>query len=127
DLFIQHNQCNIFTLKDGNKIICSLLLIYYKETVYYFIPAVLNDYKHLSVMSGIIFYAMIDSINKGYSYWDWGGSWISQKNLIKFKSSWKSNNKEYNYYINYSKFIDSYSKDEILNHYKYFYVRPFKD
>lgn len=127
DIFIQHKKCNIFTLKDGNKIICSLLLIYYKKTVYYFIPAVLNEYKHLSVMSSIIFYAMIDSINKGYSYWDWGGSWISQKNLIKFKSSWKSDNKEYNYYINYSKLIDSYSKDEILNHYKYFYVRPFKD
>jgi lipid II:glycine glycyltransferase (peptidoglycan interpeptide bridge formation enzyme) len=127
DIYIKNNQCNIFTLKDNNKIICSLLLIYFKDTVYYFIPGVLNNYKPLSVMSSIIFYAMIDSINKGYSYWDWGGSWISQESLIKFKSSWKSNNKEYSYYINYSKLINSYSKDEILNNYKYFYVRPFKD
>tara|TARA_Y100001970_G_scaffold294294_1_gene449950 strand:+ start:19673 stop:20719 length:1047 start_codon:yes stop_codon:yes gene_type:complete len=127
DIFIKNKQCNIFTVKEKGKIICSLLLIYYKDTVYYFIPAVLNEYKSTSVMSSNIFWAMKDSIRRGYAYWDWGGSWLNQGSLIKFKSSWKSINTEYNYYIKYSKRINNYNKSDILKDYPYFYVKPFND
>lgn len=126
ELYIKTNKGNIFTVKDKNKIVCSILLLYYKETVYYFIPGMLDSYKSKSVMSNIIFIAMNDSIKKGYSYWDWGGSWLSQKNLIKYKNSWQAENVEYSYYINYSKKINNLNKENILDYYKYFFVKPFE-
>lgn len=75
-------------------------------------------------MSNIIFIVMNDSIEKGYTYWDWDGSWLSKKNLIKYRISWQADNVEYFYYINWTKKISNLIKESILDYYKYFLVKP---
>ena len=75
-------------------------------------------------MSNIIFIVMNDSIEKGYTYWDWEGSWLIKKNLIKYRISWQADNVEYFYYINWTKKISNLIKESILDYYKYFLVKP---
>lgn len=125
DNFVKNLDYNIFTVSNNGKIICSILLFYHNKTVFYYMPAIDKNFKASSVMSANIFLAMKKSIYDDYYWWDWGGTWISQKGLLKFKSSWNTVNSNYKYYINYKKKLNKFSKADLLKEYKYFYLLPF--
>ena len=80
-------------------------------------------------MSLLIFEAMKEAAKRGYLYWNWGGTWITQSGVYKFKSRWGTQDRRYYYYI------QEYNKDnplreltaqEIQTEFPYFYVLPFK-
>ena len=71
---------------------------------------------------------MLDAINFNFRIWNWGGTWLSQEGVYRFKNRWNSNNIEYRYmtYLN-NKDILKASKEELLEEYKNFYVCPFSE
>jgi len=70
---------------------------------------------------------MKDAIEKNYRYWNWGGTWKSQKGVYDFKKKWGASDKKYYYY---SKIINPKILNQqavsLLNRYPNFYTLPFE-
>lgn len=131
DVFKYDEDYRIYTARKQGKIVSALLLFYFKDTVEYFTPATLEEYRSDQPLSGLIFQAMIDAIiEKGAKRWNWGGTWLNQSGVYHFKSRWGTVDYPYKYHIKIydDKFnIGGISKDEIISMYPYFYVLPFKN
>lgn len=124
--FDKEKDYNIYIAKLYGKKIGALLLFYYNETVEYFTPAVVNEYRNIQALPLIIYQAMIDSNRSGYKWWNWGGTWQTQDGVYKFKNKFGAVDKEYKYFIKINnKNIYNSSKCELLKEYDNFYVIPF--
>lgn len=113
---------------DGVKI-GALLLTYFSRTVGYFTPAIVVDYRSYQPLNLLIFNAMKDAAEKGFRYWNWGGTTLpSQEGVYHFKKRWGSDECTYYYYTCCYTDIShllSQSKETLLKEYPYFYVLPF--
>jgi len=113
---------------DGVKI-AALLLLYFSKTVEYLVPAIVENYRSYQPLSLLIFNAMKDAAEKGFRYWNWGGTTLpSQAGVYHFKKRWGSQECEYYYYTraygDVSHLLSS-NKETLLKEYPYFYVIPF--
>ncbi len=113
---------------DGIKI-AALLLMYFSQTVEYFTPAIVVEYRNYQPLNLLIFSAMKDAAQRGFRYWNWGGTTLpSQEGVYHFKKRWGSEECTYYYYVHSYGNVDrllSLSKETILKEYPYFYVIPF--
>ena len=111
--------------KDGQPA-AALLLFYYHKTVEYYTPAVVHAYRSFQPLPLIIYEAMMDAAQSGHKRWNWGGTWLTQESLYRFKRKWGAEDKEYFYYsiINDER-IYSATEDDILSSHPYFFVIPF--
>jgi hypothetical protein len=117
---------NIYIATFEGKRIGALLLFYYNKTVEYFTPAVLTEYRNYQPTSLLIYQAMIDASKQKYSWWNWGGTWLTQDGVYHFKKRFGAIDKKYNYYIKVNnKEIYYATKKELLSQYNNFYVLPF--
>ena len=71
-----------------NKVIAALLVFLYNQPAEYYTPVILNEYRPLQPMSGLIYQAMQEAITCGMKWWNWGGTWKSQDGVYRFKKSW---------------------------------------
>ena len=115
---------------DGVKI-AALLLTYFSRTVSYFTPAIVADYRSYQPLNLLIFNAMKDAAEKGFRYWNWGGTTLpSQQSVYHFKKRWGSEECEYYYYTraygDIAHLLFS-NKETLLKEYPYFYVLPFSE
>ena len=121
-----NKEYDIYTARHNGKIISALLVLYYGDFVEYFTPVTLSDYKNLQPMSLLIANCMLDSSRKGFKFWNWGGTWLSQDGVYKFKSRWGTENYNYKYHICVvNNEIYSSSKSFLLDNYYGFYIVPF--
>lgn len=110
---------------NGEKI-AALLLFYYNETVEYYTPAVIEQYRNYQPTALIIYQAMLDAINLGYKNWNWGGTWLSQGGVYDFKKKWGTTDHRYFYYTRIIKdSVYAMSKEDLLYKFPYFFVLPF--
>lgn len=124
--FEQGKDYNIYIAKLDEKKIGALLLFYYNETVEYFTPAAVSKYRNIQALPLIIYQAMCKANAKGYKWWNWGGTWLTQDGVYKFKNKFGAIDKEYNYFIKINnEDIYSSTKKELLEEYDNFYVIPF--
>jgi hypothetical protein len=124
--FIPGKHYDIYVAKMDEKIISACLLFYFGKHVEYTIPVILKEYRTHQPLSLIIYTAMCDFSNKGYKYWNWGGTWLSQDGVYKFKKKWDSIEIKYFYYIYINnKNIFHSSQKELEGEYKGFYVIPY--
>ncbi len=79
--------------------VAGLLLLYFNKTIEYFTPVIKHDYRSSQPLSFLIWMNMIDGIRNNYSWWNWGGTWKSQKSLHHFKSRWGAKDYPYSYLI----------------------------
>ena len=123
---LNSNNWKIYTAFHNGIPIAALLLLFYNKTVEYFTPVIVSEYRSYQPLSLIIYEAMKDSISNNYQYWNWGGTWINQKNLYNFKKKWAAEDYNYYYYTKlYNREILLKNNDFFLNHYKGFYIIPF--
>ena len=77
-------------------------------------------------MSLLIFEAMQEAVGRGILYWNWGGTWLNQSGVYRFKSRWGTHDVPYYYYVKvYNDKVLNYSKDTLLEQFPYYYVVPF--
>jgi len=110
---------------DGRPI-AGLLLFYYNKVVEYYIPVIVQEFRTLQPLALIIYQAMIDAFKRGYRVWNWGGTWITQEGVYRFKKKWSTIDREYSYYIQINN-PDIYfvTKGKLVEEYDNFYVIPF--
>ena len=115
---------------DKGAIVCALLLLYYKDTVEYFVPASDPAWKALQPLSALIHIAMRDAvIERGARRWNWGGTWTSQVGVHHFKSRWGTKDLPYRYYTRVSPDVsrlEGLSPPQLLAAYPWFYTVPFQ-
>ena len=129
--YFKENEYELsYALIDG-KIIAGMLIFYFKDIVEYFTPAFDIEYKKEQATSFLIYDAMEKSLEKGYRYWNFGGTTLpSQQGVACFKKSWGSDEYPYYYYTLQHQDIDHILKlkpDDILKRYPWFYVLPFNE
>ena len=70
---------------------------------------------------------MVDNANKKFKWWNWGGTWLSQDGVYRFKSRFGAIDKEYKYYIKVNnQDIYNSTKEYLLSEYGNFYTVPFE-
>jgi hypothetical protein len=125
-IFEGNKDYKLYTAYSDDKPVAALLLFYFNKTVEYFTPVVKAEFRSFQPLSLLIFEAMKDALDNGYKYWNWGGTWLSQTGLYRFKKRWGTKDYPYYYYTKiYNTELLSLSKQELLREYPYFYVCPF--
>jgi hypothetical protein len=108
--------------------IAALLLFYFNETVEYITPAVVEEYRNIQPLSLLVFRAMKDATERGFKWWNWGGTWKNQTGVYQFKKNWGAKSLPYFYftkaYSNLSS-IENLNISDLLKEYPYFFVFPF--
>lgn len=119
---------NIYVAKIDEEKVSALLVFYYKDIVEYFTPVTLSQHRNSQPSAGVIYKAMLDSIDNGFKWWNWGGTWKSQEGVYKFKRKWGAEDKlyKYNTCLNNMNILNS-SPEELLEVYPGFYVVPFNE
>lgn len=119
-------QISIATL--NGEPVAALLLLFYNKTVEYFTPVIKQEYRSLQPLSFLIWNGMVDAVEKGFRWWNWGGTWVSQKTLHHFKAGWGAKDYPYSYLVNASsRGMDALQsdRDSVARAFPYFYVFPF--
>jgi len=129
EVFDYDTDYRIYTARKDGKIASALLLFYFKNTVEYFTPATLEEYRSGQPLSALIYNAMLDAVSEKKMYfWNWGGTWLSQAGVYQFKSHWGTEDYPYRYYVKViggAKKINQLNKKQMLESYSNFYTIPF--
>jgi hypothetical protein len=83
---------------DGEPV-AALLLLYFNGTVEYFTPVIRHDFRPMQPLSFLIWNGMAEALERGFTRWNWGGTWHTQKSLHHFKSGWGAVDHPYSYLI----------------------------
>jgi len=83
----------------GGEPVAALLLLYFNRTVEYFTPVIRHEHRPRQPLSFLIWHAMLDAAARGYRWWNWGGTWASQKSLHHFKAGWGAVDRPYRYLV----------------------------
>jgi hypothetical protein len=106
--------------------IAALLLFYYKQFVEYFTPVTQASFKDLQPMALILSESMQDAVREGYHFWNWGGTWLSQEGVYRFKKKWAADDIDYRYYTKVNnKDLLKLTPEQLLDAYPNFFVLPF--
>jgi hypothetical protein len=106
--------------------VAAVLVFFYNRTAEYYTPVVLKDHRDSQALSAAIFRAMCDASEHGYAWWNWGGTWLSQDGVYRFKSRWGTKDLPYRYFTTvHNPAVLKASRAELLRAYPSFFTVPF--
>ena len=120
----------IYTARtESGEIVCALMLLYFKDTVEYFVPATAETWRTAQPLSALIHLSMRDAVlERGARRWNWGGTWLTQDGVYHFKSRWGTCDYPYQYYTRVFPDLQrllGVSRQTLLQGYPWFYTVPF--
>lgn len=125
-VYMQQGDWAIFEARVGEEIAASLLVFYFNQTVEYFTPVVKQEFRDTQALSLVVFEAMLDAVKRGFTKWNWGGTWLTQDGVYQFKKKWGTTDFPYYYYTKlFNQAVLSSNREELLREYKGFFVLPF--
>lgn len=83
----------------GDQPVAALLLLAYNGTVEYLTPVIRAEYRSRQPLSFLIWGGMTWAMTKGFTWWNWGGTWSTQTSLRHFKAGWGAVDRPYTYVI----------------------------
>lgn len=106
--------------------VAAVLVFFYNRTAEYYMPVVRKENRDSQALSAAIFRAMCDAASEGYVWWNWGGTWLSQDGVYRFKSRWGTQDLPYRYFtiVRNSEILKA-SREELLAAYPGFFTVPF--
>lgn len=106
--------------------VSALLLFYFNKTVEYFTPVTHREARETQPMAAILYESMLDAARRGYSRWNWGGTWLTQDGVRRFKEKWGAVPGRYSYYtlLRRPEILAS-TPQQLLGEYPGFFVVPF--
>ena len=117
---------DLYVARLGAEPVAALLVFYYGSTVEYYVPATAVQHRSIQPMAAILHGAMADARQRGCRLWNWGGSWPSQENLMRFKAKWGGRPRTYHYRTKLnSPDLLAATEGQLLDAYPGFFVVPF--
>lgn len=117
---------SIYVTRLGGEAVAALLVFYYNQVVEYFTPVVRKEFRESQALSAAIFQAMSDASKAGFRWWNWGGTWLSQDGVYRFKSRWGTKDFGYCYFTTVrNPAVLQAKRRELLAGYASFYTVPF--
>lgn len=126
--FNANEDYRIYVATREGKMVSALLLFYSGCAVEYFTPVTVSEERSYQPLAAIILRAMVDAVELGYKWWNWGGTWKAQEGVYKFKKKWNASDFPYRYYIQLNnKEVLERTAEEVLESYPGFYLVPFSE
>jgi hypothetical protein len=112
-------------LLDG-EIAVALLLLLHRDTVEYFTPAVSPQHRDRQLLSALILYAMRERVEHGSRLWNWGGTWLGQHGVHRFKRGWGARDLRYRYFnLIWDESLHLSPDSNLASNFPFFYVRRY--
>lgn len=119
---------NVYVASINGQIVSALLLFYFNKTVEYFTPATVHEYRNAQPIAELLRVAFVDAAKRGFTHWNWGGTWITQEGVYKFKAKWGAKDYRYDYFIKLNdKSLLELTPQELLLIGNGFYTVPFRE
>jgi hypothetical protein len=83
----------------SGKPVAALLILFFNKTVEYITPVIKHDYRSQQPLSFLIWHGMVRAVERGFAWWNWGGTWYTQESLHHFKAGWGAIDMHYTYLI----------------------------
>lgn len=116
----------LYVARLGSEPLAAVLVFFYNRTAEYYTPVVRKEYRASQALSAAIFRAMCDASAQGYAWWNWGGTWLSQDGVYRFKSRWGTQDLPYRYFTSvHNPAVLKASRAELLVSYPSFFTVPF--
>lgn len=126
EYFKEDTDYRVYIAHLDDEPIAALLVFYYNKTVEYYTPVVRKEHRDTQALSAIIYQAMCDAARSGYSWWNWGGTWLTQDGVYRFKSRWGTQDMPYRYFTSVGNpELLKAAKEELLAGYPNFFTVPF--
>lgn len=126
ECFEYNNDFLVFSAWLDGAPISALLVFFYNGTVEYFMPVTLPEHRFRQPLSLLILEAMVEGVRRGCHRWNWGGTWLSQEGVYRFKSRWGATDREYLYLTRiFDRRILDLSRTELAAGYPYVFAYPF--
>lgn len=123
---LPRNAWTIYLAELDGQRVAALLLLFGNQTVEYFTPCVVEQYRSSQALPLLIYNAMIDAMAAGYRQWNWGGTWLTQDGVYAFKKKWGTRDIRYHYFTRLRSAELRYAtREALLREYPGFYVLPF--
>ncbi|MGA6826586.1 GNAT family N-acetyltransferase [Nitrospira sp. NS4] len=124
--FTAGDDYRVYIAERNGTLISGLLLFYFNRTVEYFTPVTVSNERESQPMALILAQAMVDAAREGFLRWNWGGTWLSQEGVWRFKRKWGAQDHAYQYFIQLNDpALLNCTKSELLRAYPDFFVVPF--
>lgn len=107
----------------------AMLLLRFNRTVEYLTPVVKHEFRSLQALSFTIWHGMLDAARSGYRWWNWGGTWASQRSLHHFKAGWGAVDRPYTYLVRGSERALrelAHDRDALTAAFPYYFLYPFQ-
>ncbi len=121
-----NDDFRLYVARQDGAPVAALLVFYFNRTVEYFTPVTLADARSTQPLAAILIDAITDAARRGFTHWNWGGTWVTQTGVYRFKHKWAAQDRRYNYYVqvNDARLL-TWTAAELLTAYPSFYVLPF--
>jgi Acetyltransferase (GNAT) domain len=124
--FRADDDYRIYIAERAGRPVAALLLFYFNGVVEYFTPVTDATERNSQPMALILQRAMGDAAARGFIWWNWGGTWLAQTGVWRFKHKWGAQDRRYRYYVKLNeRSILVHSASQIEAAYPGFYVVPF--
>jgi hypothetical protein len=124
--FTPGREYKIYTARSSGEVVAALLVFLAGRCVEYFTPATRLVHRELQPSALLLIAAMQDAVTSGYRLWNWGGSWVSQDGVARFKGKWGGDQRPYSYFTRVNGPDILYADPAtLLNEYPYFFLYPF--
>jgi hypothetical protein len=125
--FTPPEDFDVYVAHCDGRVAAALLLFTVGDTVEYFTPAVDANYRSYQPLAAILYSAMTDAVERRAQRWNWGGTWVTQTTLFRFKRKWGAVESRYRYFVtlNDESLLRARSVD-LQERFPGFYVVPFR-
>ena len=106
--------------------LAALLTFEAAKTVEYAMPVVVESARTLQPTAAILAAAMADAAARGFTRWNWGGTWLSQEGVYRFKKKWGADERRYRYYTTLNDAsLSSRTAAELAAAYPWYFTLPY--
>ena len=111
--------------KNGEPI-AALLTFEAAATVEYVTPVVVESARTTQATAAILSEAMASAAARGFRRWNWGGTWLTQDGVYRFKKKWGADERRYHYRITLNdRTLLGRTASELTAAYPWYFTLPF--
>ncbi|MDP1571619.1 MAG: GNAT family N-acetyltransferase [Vicinamibacterales bacterium] len=106
--------------------LAALLTFEAARTVEYVMPVVKEPARPLQPTAAVLAHAMGDAAARGFTRWNWGGTWLTQEGVYRFKKKWGARERRYQYFVTVNdRSLLSRGAAELSAAYPWYFTVPF--